>query len=172
MTIQLQFSTDSSLEAALIRAYCHSWCSHVDVLLPDKTFLGSTSDGGVKIRPANYSNFTQTLVVNIPCTDDQTQKFNQFCWAQLGKPYDWTALFAMVSGGHTWDRGSAWYCSELITAGLQRAGIVKRKLALRSDRIDPGDLLFLLSALFDIPLTDDECHGKFTGQFGQHHKPV
>lgn len=148
---QLQFSTDTSFEASLIRAYCHAWCSHVDFILPDNTLLGSTSDGGVKVRPSNYSTFSQTLVVTVPATDDQTAKFTDFCKRQLGKPYDWTALFSMLTGGRTWDRGSAWYCSELLAAGMQRAGILKRHLALRSDRIDPGDLLFVLSAMFDMP---------------------
>jgi hypothetical protein len=162
--IQLQFSTDPSWEAGLIRAYCHSWCSHVDFVMPDKTLLGSTSDGGVKIRPANYSNFSKTLTITLTTTDEQTQQFSNFCQRQIGKPYDWTALFAMITGGHTWDKGSAWYCSELMAAGLQHAGILKRRLALRSDRIDPGDLLFVLSAMYDLPLTHDECRGKFEGR--------
>jgi hypothetical protein len=157
MHVTLQFVRGRGLASRLI-----AWFgggprfSHVDVVLPDGTLLGSRSDrvagvpSGVQIRPASYTTGEAALQVQLPCTPSHAKAFYEFLHAQLGKPYDHMSILGFIVG-RNWREDDTWFCSELASAALEHAGLL-RQLAARASKITPGDLLLVLSALVPVKL--------------------
>jgi uncharacterized protein YycO len=155
--IVMQFvGNNTSIGSKLIEWFSHSPYSHVDTVMPNGTLLGARSDKimgvppGVQIRPASYVLAEHDLItrVVIPCTDAQQKKYYQFVTSQIGKPYDKTAIFAFVVN-RDWTEDDAWFCSELNSAGTMACGLFKH-LSQPHNKIDPGDLFFLISSIVDI----------------------
>lgn len=155
--IILQFVHDNGVAADLI-----SWFgggprfSHVDSVMPDGgALLGSRPDvigqvpSGVQIRPAGYTGRVPTLRVEIPATDGQTFNYYTFLRAQIGKRYNGIGILGFVVG-RDWRNPSDWFCSELVTVGLELSKIIL-PLASPSNKITPADLILILSSF--IPIT-------------------
>jgi hypothetical protein len=68
-----------------------------------------------------------------------------FLKAQPGKPYDKRAIVAFAVN-RDWRAPDAWFCDELVAAGLEHAEVV-RKLAPYVNRLDVRDLYLLVSAI-------------------------
>ena len=153
--VVLQFVKGHGLSANLI-----SWFgggprfSHVDVVMPDGQLLGSRWDKvggkppGVQIRPASYVKGERLTRVKLPCTLVQQRAFYEFLEAQIGKPYDSIGILAFLFG-RNWRETDSWFCSELGSAALEEAGIL-RPLAAMTNKITPSDLILVLSALVDV----------------------
>jgi uncharacterized protein YycO len=124
--------------------------SHVDVVLADGTLLGAREQGGVAIRPHDYFGSSATLRIDVPATDEEYSKFWDFVDQQIGKPYDTKAILAFVTG-RDWRDPNAWFCSELVAAALEAAGIVNT-LAAPANKITPPDLVLVLSAIIPIKI--------------------
>jgi uncharacterized protein YycO len=60
----------------------------------------------------------KNTVIDIPCDEEAA-----WSWAaaQVGKPYDLTALFGWLSG-RDWQEEDSWFCSELVAAAFDKAG--------------------------------------------------
>jgi uncharacterized protein YycO len=149
--ITMQFAGSSSLTSRLIQWYDHGEFAHVDTVLPDGTLLGARDDvmdgcpAGVQIRPADYQQGYTLKRVTLPCTDAQQKAYYDFVTAQIGKPYDSTAIAAFAVG-RDWRTPDSWFCSELCAAALEESGVVP-PLSAPCNKIAPDDLLLLLSAL-------------------------
>lgn len=150
--ITLQFSTTSSLLSRLVRLATWSTYSHVDYVIFDDeltktkegySLLGAQGDG-VKIRPANYEHFTCYERVILTVTDEQYDKFIAFLTVQIGKKYDYTALFGILFH-RDWQETDSWFCSELQAAALVYAGILSFKL--KGNRVTPELLRVLVSVI-------------------------
>jgi hypothetical protein len=152
--IVMQFVEGSGFGSALIKYYDHGLYSHVDSVLPDGTLLGARDDvidgipSGVQIRPASYVTGETVLRVTIPCTDAQEAAYYAFVRAQLGKPYDETAIAAFAVG-RDWRAADSWFCSELCSSGIEASGLVP-PLSAPANKIAPDDLLLVVSALVQI----------------------
>jgi hypothetical protein len=155
--IVMQFvGNHTSLGSKVIEWFSHSDYSHVDSVLPDGRLLGARSDKimgiapGVQIRPSIYVELEHDLItrVNIPCTDQQEKLYYEFVKSQIGKPYDKTAIFAFIVD-RDWTEPDSWFCSELNSAATMHCGLFKH-LACPRNKIDPGDLIFLISSIVDI----------------------
>ena len=113
--------------------------------------LGARSDTiegiapGVRVRPAWYAPFVETVLLEIPCTQAQAQRFWAFLEVQLGKPYDKRAIWGFALG-RDWREPDSWICSELQAAALEAACIAPR-LYLRANKITPVALALAVSAL-------------------------
>ena len=145
MTIQLQFVAEAGVGATAIRWFTHSDFSHVDTVMPDGRLLGARSDTatpGVAIRSPDYAMFTTRKRVTVPTSDAAAAIFYAFLHAQLGKPYDMTAIYAFAVN-RNWREVDSWFCSELVASALETAGIVK--IVSQANRITPNDA-FLLAA--------------------------
>jgi hypothetical protein len=61
-----------------------------------------------------------------------------FARTQIGKPYDWTAILALLMD-RDWRDSGAWFCSELVVAALEAVGFWPRPWAFpyRPNEIDP-----------------------------------
>lgn len=147
--IVLQFSTTSDLESFAIKVFQHGyWCTHVDTVLPDGTLLGAHFKGGVAIRPPHYDNWSQTKIVKLETTDDIVEDYLAFVRAQVGKPYDTTAIEAFAFG-RNWREDDSWFCDELVLAGLERKFLV-HPLPLLINRYTPSDLMLVCSQYTDV----------------------
>ena len=147
--ITLQFVSTADLGSDLIEYYDHGLYSHVDAVLPDGRLLGARQDGGVAIRPPNYEKFNRKLVVTLPCPAPISDAFYAFLDAQLGKPYDNSAI-AGFAVGRDWRAPDSWFCSELDASALELAGFFAGPLSTPANKVAPDDLLLVLSAIVPI----------------------
>lgn len=143
--INLQFSAEDTLDSEAIRWFTAGPYSHVDWLMDDGRLLGARLEGGVAIRPADYAVFSAKRLVSMPASSDDASAFHAFCIAQLGKPYDRTAIWGFALG-RDWHDGKAWFCSELMAGALENAGIAP---GFSTDvwRITPAELLLIAETL-------------------------
>lgn len=129
MSIKLQFVYHPNFQSWLITWFSAGKYSHVDCIMEDGTLFGARSDKignippGVYDRPPNYKIFTRKLVIELPCSEEQEKKFYEFLFLQNGKPYDKTAIKAFFFH-RDWRADDSWFCSELIVAALEYAGII------------------------------------------------
>jgi hypothetical protein len=143
--ITLQFVTSSDPESWAIRTFERGWMSHVDTVMDDGQLLGARSDGRVQIRSPNYETFSRVERVVIAVPDYHQVAYYAFVQAQIGKPYDTAAIVAFALD-RNWRTPDAWFCDELVAAGLVQAGAV-RKLAPLVNRLDVRDLYLVVSAI-------------------------
>jgi hypothetical protein len=99
--------------------------SHVDSVTADGRLLGAQNIGGVQIRPPNYETFSRVERVNVTVTDKQEELYWNFLHKQIGKPYD-TLAIAAFAFNRDWRSPDAWFCDELVAAGLEHAEVVRR----------------------------------------------
>lgn len=149
--IQIRLVWGYDAVSLLIRAGEHDGdCpTHAEAVMPDESLLGSHFIGGVMIRPKGYDASPVTapplrdLVVALDTTPDQEDAWWAFLRAQVGKPYDVTAI-AGLALNRDWRAADSWFCSELMAAGLEACGYVG-KLSSTDNHISPRDLLLVLS---------------------------
>ncbi|MDE2096293.1 MAG: hypothetical protein KGL39_03540 [Patescibacteria group bacterium] len=136
-----------------IRFGTHSRFSHVDIVYPDGTLVGARDDfhvdwkgkynTGVQRRPADYANFSVRERVVVPVTPDEQRVIYQFLDAQIGKPYDESAIAGFVLG-RDWRSPRAWFCSELGAAAFEHANVVQ--VLTPESKITPNDYYLLCGA--------------------------
>lgn len=127
------------------------WATHVEALMPDGTLLGAHAEGGVQARPRDYDKgkFSQEMFLSIPATPAETESFHQFMREQVGKPYDFLGI-AGLALARDWQNPDAWFCSELVAAGLSHCGIFPPHLATEFNHVTPRDALLILSSRLDL----------------------
>lgn len=112
-------------------------------------FYGARSDRvggmppGVWPRPPNYAVFSRRVVMTIPATDEQVERYWQWAADQLGKPYDWLAIIAFLPG-RNWRSEGRWYCSEEVTRDLEVATIFQRA-SMPPNKVTPNALALAVS---------------------------
>lgn len=155
--IVMQFSRQNDIGSDLITWFSHgAGFSHVDTVMPDGRLLGARSDvcagvpPGVQIRPVLYAPFSRTLRVVLPADDETTCSYYAFVEAQIGKPYDMRAIEAFPLD-RDWRTPNAWFCSELNAAALEACRWFAWPLATPADKIDPDDLVLVVSTRVAIP---------------------
>ena len=130
--------------------------SHVDTVLPDGRLLGARSDevggapAGVQIRDPGYVGSNRSCASTWRPATSRRKSSYDFARSQIGKPYDEQAILAFVAG-RNWQDPEAWFCSELVAAGLEYASIVL-PLAAPTAKITPADLILILSAIVPVSL--------------------
>ena len=141
------------------------WATHAEAVLPDGSLLGAHLDGGVQIRTAGYDKATMTRELLVPIdlgvdqvsvpphppvkSAERSAAFYAFLHAQVGKPYDVTAV-AGLALDRDWRKAESWFCSELVAAALEHCGYLP-KLATPDNHVSPRDLLLVLSGRISIP---------------------
>jgi uncharacterized protein YycO len=149
--IRLQFVTERAWTSWLIGAFGAGHLSHVDAIMPDGSLLGARYDSiggmppGVQIRPPNYAKFSRRVIAVIPASEAQESAFYAFLHQQLGKPYDWRAIFAFAIN-RDWRAKDSWICSEFQAAALEASTIVST-LYLDANKIVPVPLALAVSAI-------------------------
>jgi hypothetical protein len=158
--IHIRFVTGSDFISNAIRiGERDGWATHAEVVMPDGTLLGAHIDGGVQARPAGYdkTKMTRELIVELSfgnfvdivgsgrqdAIDRMEDAFYTFLRAQLGKPYDVSAI-AGLALDRDWRLADSWFCSELVAAALEQCDYLP-KLSAADNHISPRDLLLVLS---------------------------
>lgn len=144
--LRLQFADEPRWYAPVIRWFSHSDYCHVDIVVDDGALIGARPIGGVARRPANYLPFTRTQIVTVPLTDEGYHAAMDFLFKQIGKPYDASAFFAFAFA-RDWREDDSWFCSELATAVLEAGGAFAHPLCAPKEKMTPGDLRLVLSAI-------------------------
>lgn len=148
--ITLQFVGSDSLSSRFIELKGGGPYSHVDIVLPDETLLGARDDvvggqpSGVHIRPAGYETWERVARVHVECTEEQAAIAYAYAKAQLGKPYDSTAILAFIFN-RDWKEEDSWFCSELAIATIRF--LFKYPPATSVNKIDPCMAFALASTL-------------------------
>lgn len=136
MDITLQFVTQADQVSRLIRWFTWGDFSHVDVVLEGDYLLGAHFEGGVQIRPPTYATWTacERRVVH-----GVTADFLPWLHQQVGKPYDWAAIFGLLWRTDHWQCEDRWFCSELVAAAFTFTGVPV--ILGEPWRISPRDLM-------------------------------
>ncbi|MEY4415322.1 MAG: hypothetical protein RIQ53_2615 [Pseudomonadota bacterium] len=108
------FITSDRVSSRLIRAADGGPASHCGILLPSGGVLDSTmTHRGVRVRSLLDFLADHRLVADIPLALPDPAAAFDWGLAQIGTPYDWTAL-AGIALWRDWQEEDAWYCSELL----------------------------------------------------------
>ena len=111
------YGTNNSPVSWLIRAATMGKYSHCGVLDDDGQVIHSTFSKGVHRRTLEWfkSTYSTNFYSYVVCPDEAGAM--RFLKAQLGKPYDWTALLKLVFQ-RDWQENDSWFCSELVEAAV------------------------------------------------------
>ena len=158
--VQAQFVLGTGWTSRLI-AYRSGNFSHVDFVMPagygypPGSLLGARSDvllgipPGVRVRPANYEKWANTLVLTKHVPKAQEAAVYNYALSQLGKPYDVQSIMGFITGHYPktedWRDPSAFFCDEFLVLALEKGGVIPT-LVLTPNRIDPGGASLVLSA--------------------------
>lgn len=110
-----------------IRFLTRSQYSHVAVILRDTSVIEAWHEGkGVRIVRNLSEQHTPGTVVDVyafidPLTQDQERAAEDFLRHQIGKKYDFRAVFRFVTKKRS-KRDNRWFCSELATQAAMTAG--------------------------------------------------
>lgn len=134
MKIRLRLSSSRDAIGYAIKLFTWSEWTHVDFLLDDGRYLGAIPLKGVIIHtlPADRERFLE-----IDVTKRQHDKILEFAMAQLGKPYDYSAIFGFLLR-RNWQEDDSWFCSELVATSFIAAG--KRLFDETANKISPRDI--------------------------------
>ena len=156
--IALLFSRGTDLGGRAIEWFGHGAAfSHVDSALSTGRLLGARSDvvggapAGVQIRDPSYLGAEMTLRVSLVTDKAMEDAYYAFLQAQIGKPYDEGGILAFIDG-RNWRTPDSWFCSELVSAGLEQCGYFRFPLATPTNKMTPPDLLLALSVQTPIVL--------------------
>jgi|CXWL01.1.fsa_nt_gi uncharacterized protein YycO len=119
------FARNRSPASWLIRLACWSQWSHVAVVEDDMSVIHSTFFGGGVHRvalAALRASYSATELVDVPVPDEAAAL--AFLRAQIGRPYDWTAIVG-IALRRNWADPKRWFCSELLEATLIAGGLVR-----------------------------------------------
>lgn len=138
--IKLRFVTCSDPISFLIRKETDCAYSHVEFVLdeewadlpmhadPIDLTLGAHLDGGIKLRPLNYANFSACEYATVECTAEQKQAATKSAVACIGSPYD-VADIAGILFHQNWTEKGHWICSVFVAEKLINAGICILRVA-------------------------------------------
>ena len=98
----------------------------------DTTLFG----GGVRKHDAKefFAHYNRCEIRDINIAADKIAEARAWLEAQLGKPYDWTALLSWVVH-RDWSEDDAWFCSEMTETF--RTMFEKRRFVVSASRITP-----------------------------------
>ncbi len=149
--ILLRFVAHSGLFDLACQFAIRDWATHVDICMRDGSIISAMSDG-VRRRAFGYDNgkFTKEEFRYISATDDETDIFEAFIESQLGKPYDYGAVFSFFWPWRDWQSFLAWDCSELGAQGFYECGKYPKKDAMQASKFTPRDLRLLTSFITEI----------------------
>jgi hypothetical protein len=149
--IQFRFVLGRDLASSAIALFSAGYFSHVDAVMLDGTLLGARADTiggrppGVQVRPNGYETIKRAVTFSLAVEPTQELNFYAFLGAQVGKPYDKTAIWAFVLG-RDWTEPDSWFCSELLAAAVIAAGIL-RPLYFPPNKVTPAAFANILSEL-------------------------
>ena len=133
--MHLLFLRRSTPACLAIRLATWSRWSHVAAVFGQQAFEATARRGVRQTTVAEVLvGATDHAWASVPC---RTEPALRFLEAQVGKPYDWTAIVGMLLR-RDWQEDDSWFCSELVATASVVAGVpIIRKT---QNRVTPEDV--------------------------------
>lgn len=135
--MKIVFCTNQNIGSIFTRWWTWSEYSHCGLVFDGKV-IEATFWHGVTITPlAEFmGRYKKILFCEVPNTDEV--KAGEWALKQVGKPYDYKAVFALFIK-RKWTCDTSWFCSELVAVSIYEGGVTLfRKEA---SRVTPEDIL-------------------------------
>ena len=137
--IRILLYRGKSLVSRAIELQTRSPYSHAAAMLDDNTIIEAWHLGGVSHVDTIWTNHTRETPIDIfrvEARPGQQAVFEAYLVGQVGKPYDFRSVFRFLSHTPARENGK-WFCSELVTAALDYAG-VSPLLRVKPSEVSPG----------------------------------
>lgn len=120
--MQIIVASQRTPAALLIRFFTFSKWNHSAICFEEEVF-DSTFIPGVQLRSKKdfLKKYTRYEIINVTDVPYPDQAY-EFAKAQVGKKYDWKALFGIFFQKRRWQEEDRWFCSELVEATIAAAG--------------------------------------------------
>lgn len=119
-TVAVLFSTTNSPFSWLIRMITWSRWSHVSIVDGDTIIQAHALHGVVRSSLAEAIDTAKRVqLVRLPASNPAA--VIAAAASQIGKPYDWTALFGFLVR-RDWQADDSWFCSELVAWAFDKGG--------------------------------------------------
>lgn len=137
MKVTIHFCKSENLGGRILRLFLMSKWNHVAIQVGDSVYE-SVSGPGVIRRPFSAFAKSWDRVSSVEVDISEVTRMLHFLNEQLGKPYDWKAIFAFPFRG-SWEDRNAWFCSELVYEAVKEGeGSLPDRMP--ANRITPRDL--------------------------------
>jgi hypothetical protein len=166
--------------AMVICCLTHSPFSHADLVLDDGTLLGASDNPeapiikttpsgnprGVAIRPVDYQRFAIRQDAVIATTPEIKKAFTDFCVAQIGKPFDTSALklrtfLSPLFADRDWRDDRKWFCIEMLGRASELSRLIPWRYPGIKNRMTAADFLIWIAAKIDFDgFFGPPAHGK------------
>lgn len=137
--MKIIYCTSTGFVSALIRFFTFSKWSHVAIEY-NGVVIDSTSVNGVAVSSVNEFTASHRSIHTEELTGVNEDAVWKFLKSQLGKEYDFRAVFAFPFR-KSWQQNDKWFCSELAAEAIIIGG---RNLKIKSSRVTPRDLWAML----------------------------
>lgn len=121
----------------LIRLWTVSKYSHSEIIIGTSRYASIPNKGVCKINK-NIVDSEAWDKQEFTVTKEQADKAKEFIKAQLGKKYDWKAIFLTFIFPFKSHTSNKWFCSELVAATINTMGMSLR--FNRPSRVHPKKL--------------------------------
>jgi len=143
-TVAVLFSTTSSPFSWLIRMMTWSRWSHVSIVDGDTIIEAHALRGVTRSSLAEAIDTAKRVqLVRLPASNPAA--VIAAAASQIGKPYDWTALFGFLVR-RDWQADDSWFCSEFVAWAFQQGGSPLFR-ADRLARVTPEHIAMLAPAV-------------------------
>lgn len=125
--MQVILGSNNKLGSLAIRLHNWSEWSHCGVIVNNEVIEATTSQGVVSSSLADFKQrYPNNKIIEIPHKGDFQKRLKD----QIGKSYDWGAIFRFVFRGD-WDDTDKWFCFELAAyaAGTYNSNYLDRVTA-------------------------------------------
>lgn len=140
LTIIYSRSRDLGSFAIRAASWWGPW-SHCGIVTPHNTVIEARAFKGVIETPLREfeARVSACVAVRRECPNELTAL--DFARAQLGKPYDWGAVFG-IPFREPWEHPAHWFCSELVEAAFIAGG--RRRFDSSVARITPNQSFIVM----------------------------
>lgn len=133
--MRLIFTRHNTPASLAICAATASIWSHVGCQIGDSVFEAKAATG---VQQTSYAEAiygaSRIGLARVDCNDDLARRW---LLAQLGKPYDWTAVWSWF-GSRDWQDEDSWFCSELAARAAEAGN--RRVVYAETARVTPGQV--------------------------------
>lgn len=139
--MKVHFCKSNDIGGLIIRLFTFSRWNHVAIEVGGVVYESVTA-GGVRRVPARSFPRLWEKTTSVEVSVENPAEMLAFLNAQVGRPYDWSAIFALPFR-KSWQARDKWFCSELVAEALIAGGsnAIPR---LKSYRVTPRDLWITL----------------------------
>lgn len=120
--MKLLVVNSKGIGAIFIKLFTFSRWNHTAIWFDDDTVVEALAYSGV--RCVSYERFKKAFpnheIIQIGVPEEF--KARKFALEQVGKKYDWTAIFSLIFQ-RKWQEPDSWFCSELSEAIIQSGGV-------------------------------------------------